>query len=184
MSQYLLLKQGTIHNAVDEEAFVADILIEDGKIKLNGRRLIINGVNRHEWNAKSGRCISENDEIYDIECMKRNNINAVRTCHYPNNSLWYQLCDAYGIYLIDETNLETHGTWQKLGATDPSWNVPGSLPEWKEAVLDRAKSMYERDKNHASVLIWSCGNESYCGEDIAAMSEYFRSAEPDKTGAL
>lgn len=118
--------------------------------------------------------------LFDIQFMKKNNINAVRTCHYPNNSLWYQLCDAYGIYLIDETNLETHGTWQKLGATDPSWNVPGSLPEWKEAVLDRAKSMYERDKNHASVLIWSCGNESYCGEDIAAMSEYFRSVDPTR----
>ena len=88
--------------------------------------------------------------------MKKNNINAVRICHYPNNSLWYQLCDAYGIYLIDETNLETHGTW----AFDTSRNVPASLPEWKETVLDRAKSMYERDKNHASVLIRSCGNES------------------------
>ena len=113
-------------------------------------------------------------------CVKFYYTGLVRTCHYPNNSLWYQLCDAYGIYLIDETNLETHGTWQKLGATDPSWNVPGSLPEWKEAVLDRAKSMYERDKNHASVLIWSCGNESYCGEDIAAMSEYFRSVDPTR----
>lgn len=138
------------------------------------------GINRHEFDAKTGRAITKEDMLFDIRFMKKNNINAVRTCHYPNNSLWYQLCDAYGIYLIDETNLETHGTWQKLGATDPSWNVPGSLPEWKEAVLDRAKSMYERDKNHASVLIWSCGNESYCGEDIAAMSEYFRSVDPTR----
>ena len=138
---------------------------------LNGKRIISKGINRHEFDAKTGRAIKKQDMLFDIQFMKKNNINAVRTCHYPNNSLWYQLCDAYGIYLIDETNLETHGTWQTLGATDPSWNVPGSLSEWKEAVLDRAKSMYERDKNHASVLIWSCGNESYCGEDIAAMSE-------------
>ena len=106
------------------------------------------------------------------------------TCHYPNNSLWYQLCDAYGIYLIDETNLETHGTWQKLGATDPSWNVPGSLPEWKEAVLDRAKSMYERDKNHASVLIWSCGKRILLRRRYCCNVGIFQKRRPDKTGAL
>ncbi len=149
---------------------------ENGTVK----RIIFKGINRHEFDAKTGRAITKEDMLFDIQFMKKNNINAVRTCHYPNNSFWYQLCDAYGIYLIDETNLKTHGTWQKLGATDPSWNVPGSLPEWKEAVLDRAKSMYERDKNHASVLIWSCGNESYCGEGIAAMSEYFRSVDPTR----
>ena len=130
--------------------------LKNGIMCLNGKRIIFKGINRHEFDAKTGRAITKEDMLFDIRFMKKNNINAVRTCHYPNNSLWYQLCDAYGIYLIDETNLETHGTWQKLGATDPSWNVPGSLPEWKEAVLDRAKSMYERDKNHASVLIWSC----------------------------
>ena len=154
--------------------------LKNGIMCLNGKRIIFKGINRHEFDAKTGRAITKEDMLFDIQFMKKNNINAVRTCHYPNNSLWYQLCDAYGIYLIDETNLETHGTWQKLGVTDPSWNVPGSLPEWKEAVLDRAKSMYERDKNHASVLIWSCGNESYCGEDIAAMSEYFRSVDPTR----
>ena len=154
--------------------------LKNGIMCLNGKRIIFKGINRHEFDAKTGRAITKEDMLFDIQFMKKNNINAVRTCHYPNNSLWYQLCDAYGIYLIDETNLETHGTWQKLGATDPSWNVPGSLPEWKEVVLDRAKSMYERDKNHASVLIWSCGNESYCGEDIAAMSEYFRSVDPTR----
>ena len=154
--------------------------LKNGIMCLNGKRIIFKGINRHEFDAKTGRAITKEDMLFDIQFMKKNNINAVRTCHYPNNSLWYQLCDAYGIYLIDETNLETHGTWQKLGATEPSWNVPGSLPEWKEAVLDRAKSMYERDKNHASVLIWSCGNESYCGEDIAAMSEYFRSVDPTR----
>ena len=154
--------------------------LKNGIMCLNGKRIIFKGINRHEFDAKTGRAITKEDMLFDIQFMKKNNINAVRTCHYPNNSLWYQLCDVYGIYLIDETNLETHGTWQKLGATDPSWNVPGSLPEWKEVVLDRAKSMYERDKNHASVLIWSCGNESYCGEDIAAMSEYFRSVDPTR----
>ena len=151
--------------------------LKNGVMTLNGKRIIFKGINRHEWNAANGRVVSEADMLWDIRFMKQNNINAVRTSHYPNNSLWYKLCDEYGIYLIDETNLETHGTWQKMGVCDPSTNVPASLPEWKAAVLDRAKSMYERDKNHASVLIWSCGNESYCGDDIAAMAEYFHEVD-------
>ena len=153
--------------------------LKNGVMTLNGKRIIFKGINRHEWNAANGRVVSEEDMLWDIRFMKQNNINAVRTSHYPNNSLWYKLCDEYGIYLIDETNLETHGTWQKNGVCEPSTNVPASLPEWKAAVLDRAKSIYERDKNHACVLIWSCGNESYCGDDIAAMAEYFH--EVDRT---
>ena len=153
--------------------------LKNGIMCLNGKRIVFKGINRHEWNAEGGRVVTEEDMLWDIRFMKRNNINAVRTCHYPNNSLWYKLCDEYGIYLIAETNLESHGTWQKMGACEPSINVPASLPEWKEACLDRARSMYERDKNHASVLIWSCGNESYCGDDIAAMADYFH--EVDKT---
>ena len=151
--------------------------LKDGIMCLNGKRIIFKGINRHEWNAERGRVITEEDMLWDIRFMKQNNINAVRTCHYPNNSRWYQLCDEYGIYLIDETNLESHGTWQKMGLCEPSSNVPASLPEWKGAVLDRARSMYERDKNHASVLIWSCGNESYCGDDIAEMADYFHSVD-------
>lgn len=153
--------------------------LKDGIMYLNGKRIVFKGINRHEWNAEGGRVVTEDDMLWDIRFMKQNNINAVRTCHYPNNSLWYQLCDEYGIYLIAETNLESHGTWQKMGACEPSINVPASLPEWKEACLDRARSMYERDKNHTSVLIWSCGNESYCGDDIAAMADYFH--EVDRT---
>ena len=151
--------------------------LKNGIMTLNGKRIVFKGINRHEWNAANGRVVSEADMLWDIRFMKQNNINAVRTSHYPNNSLWYKLCDEYGIYLIDETNLETHGTWQKNGVCEPSTNVPASLPEWKAAVLDRAKSMYERDKNHASVLIWSCGNESYCGDDIAAMAEFFHEVD-------
>ena len=151
--------------------------MKNGIMCLNGKRIVFKGINRHEWNAEGGRVVTEDDMLWDIRFMKQNNINAVRTCHYPNNSLWYQLCDEYGIYIIAETNLESHGTWQKMGACEPSINVPASLPEWKEACLDRARSMYERDKNHASVLIWSCGNESYCGDDIAAMADYFHEVD-------
>ncbi len=154
--------------------------MKDGVMCLNGKRIVFRGVNRHEFNVRRGRSITEEDMLWDIRFMKRHNINAVRTSHYPNQSLWYQLCDEYGIYLIDEANLETHGSWQKMGACEPSWNVPGSLPQWKEGVLDRAKSMVERDKNHPSVLIWSCGNESYAGENILAMSKFFKERDPSR----
>lgn len=146
---------------------------------LNGKRIIFKGVNRHEFNADRGRAVTKEDMLWDIRFMKQNNINAVRTSHYPNQSLWYDLCDEYGIYLIDEANLESHGSWQKMGAVDPSWNVPASLLEWLEATVDRAKSMFHRDKNHPSILIWSCGNESYAGEDILAMTTFFK--ENDST---
>ena len=147
---------------------------------LNGRRLMINGVNRHEWNASNGRAIGISDMEDAMKIFKANNINAVRTCHYPNRTEWYHMCDRNGIYMMDETNLETHGSWQKGMTVNPEWNVPGSIPEWKECVLDRAKSMFERDKNHVSILFWSCGNESFCGSNIVAMADYFRSTDPSR----
>ncbi len=149
--------------------------LKDGLMCLNGKRIVFKGVNRHEFSASRGRAITKEDMLWDIKFLKQNNINAVRTSHYPNNSYWYALCDEYGIYLIDETNLETHGTWGNMDGS--KYSVPASTPYWKDAVLDRAESMYERDKNHPSVLIWSCGNESHCGENIAAMAEYFHSVD-------
>ena len=163
---------------IDQSVGFRSFEMKNGVMCLNGKKIIFRGVNRHEFCYEGGRCITELDMWKDAFLIKKANMNAVRTCHYPNRSEWYDICDNVGLYLIDETNLETHGTWQKLGKCDPSWNVPGSLPEWKAAVLDRARSMYERDKNHPSVLIWSCGNESYAGDDIAAMSEFFHAADP------
>ena len=147
---------------------------QDKVMKLNDERLVICGVNRHEWNAASGRCISMEDMKWDIACFKRNNINAVRTCHYPDRKEWYGLCDEAGIYVMAETNLESHGSWQKMGDTEPSWNVPGSVPEWKEAAVDRARTNFECYKNHPSILFWSLGNESYAEDDIAAMQQFFK----------
>lgn len=152
----------------------------NGVMCLNGKRIIFHGVNRHEFCCESGRVLDYEKMLYDIKCMKKNHINAVRTSHYPNQSVWYRLCDEFGIYVIDETNLESHGSWQKLGVCEPSWNVPGNLPEWQENVLDRAKSMYERDKNHASILMWSCGNESYAGNCILNMANYFREQDSER----
>ena len=141
---------------------------------LNGRRFIIVGVNRHEWNPRTGRCIGMEEMKSDMNCIKQNNINAVRTCHYPDQIPWYYMCDQEGIYVMAETNLESHGTFQKLGAIEPSCNIPGSIPEWREAVVDRARSNYETFKNHTSILFWSLGNESYAGDDIEAMNAYFK----------
>lgn len=172
--------QGDLIEIIPYQVGFRTICIEDGIIKLNGRRLIINGVNRHEWNAKSGRCISENDEIYDIECMKRNNINAVRTCHYPDRTTWYYRCDEAGIYVMAEVNLESHGSWQKMGAVEPSWNVPGSVELWQDVVLDRVKSNFEMFKNHTSVLFWSLGNESYAGEVLKEMNAYYKKRDPGR----
>ncbi len=177
----------------DKEGFIREVIpykigfrrmeIKNGVMLLNGERLVFNGVNRHEWNPECGRAVTEDDMQRAIENFRRLNINAVRTSHYPNCSRWYELCDENGIYVIDEANLESHGSWQKdyaENSVDPSWNVPGSLPRWRECAVDRAKSMLLRDRNHPSVLIWSCGNESYAGENIKAMADCLRSADPTR----
>ncbi|MCR5691998.1 MAG: beta-galactosidase [Eubacterium sp.] len=156
------------------------IEIQEGVMKLNGERLIFCGVNRHEWSAESGRCIGEKERQWDMACFKRNHINAVRTCHYPDQLAWYDMCDREGIYMIGETNLETHGSWGKFACLDPSWNVPGSLPEWEAMTLDRAKTHFEVLKNHTAILIWSLGNESYVGETLVKMNRYYKDRDPDR----
>ena len=146
----------------------------NGVMCLNGKRIVFNGVNRHEWNPKKGRAIDADDMHAAMAVFKKNNINAVRTCHYPDQIPWYYMCDAAGIYMMAENNLESHGTFQKLGAIEPSCNVPGSIPQWKEAVVDRARSNFETFKNHTAILFWSLGNESYAGDDIEAMNTYYK----------
>ena len=171
---------GAVQETVPYQTGFRRFGLRDGVMELNGERIVFNGVNRHEWNPASGRAIGPEDMHRAIETFRRNHINAVRTCHYPDQTLWYELCDCNGIYMIDEANLESHGSWQKMGAVEPSWNVPGSLPEWRDCVVDRARSMFERDKNHTAILIWSCGNESYAGEDILAMSDFFHQNDPGR----
>ncbi len=148
---------------------------------LNGKRIVFKGANRHEFCAESGRVLPVKHIVKDLVTMKRNNINAIRTSHYPNRTDFYRLCDEYGFYVIDETNLETHGTWNAIlgGKEELAFAVPGDRKEFLGMVLDRAKSMFERDKNHACILIWSLGNESYGGKDLLEMSKFFHKA--DKT---
>ena len=169
----LKAEDGSLAEVIPYDIGFRRIEIIDKVVYLNGKRLVITGVNRHEWNARTGRCIGIEDMKADISCMLRNNINSVRTCHYPDQISWYYMCDDAGIYVMAETNLESHGSFQKLGAIEPSCNVPGSIPQWRDAVLERAKNNFETFKNHTSILFWSLGNESYAGDDIEAMNVYF-----------
>lgn len=148
----------------------------DGLMKLNGKRIVFKGVNRHEFSSITGRVPNRDEVIKDIVTMKKNNINAIRTSHYPDDSMLYNLCDIYGIYMIAENNLESHGTWEAYnkGYVDLDFVVPKDKPLWREMMLDRANSCYQRDKNHPAILIWSCGNESFGGKNIYEMSQLFR----------
>lgn len=148
----------------------------DGLMKLNGKRIVFKGVNRHEFSSITGRVPNRDEVIKDIVTMKKNNINAIRTSHYPDDSMLYELCDIYGIYMIAENNLESHGTWEAYnkGYVDLDFVVPKDKPQWREMMLDRVNSCYQRDKNHPAILIWSCGNESFGGKTIYEMSQLFR----------
>jgi beta-galactosidase len=172
---------GAIVEAATQRVGFRRFRIEDGIMKLNGKRVVFKGADRHEFDAKRGRAITRQDMIDDITFCKRHNINAIRTSHYPNQEYWYDLCDEYGIYLIDETNLETHGSWCLPGdvVTEDS-AVPGSKPEWEGACVDRVNSMMKRDYNHASVVIWSLGNESYAGDVFRAMSVHVHELDPNR----
>lgn len=148
----------------------------DGLMKLNGKRIVFKGVNRHEFSSITGRVPNRDEVIKDIVTMKKNNINAIRTSHYPDDSMFYELCDIYGIYMIAENNLESHGTWEAYnkGYVDLDFVVPKDKPQWREMMLDRANSCYQRNKNHPAILIWSCGNEAFGGKTIYEMSQLFR----------
>lgn len=154
----------------------------DGLMKLNGKRIVFKGVNRHEFSSITGRVPNRDEVIKDIVTMKKNNINAIRTSHYPDDSMLYELCDIYGIYMIAENNLESHGTWEAYnkGYVDLDFVVPKDKPQWREMMLDRANSCYQRDKNHPAILIWSCGNESFGGKTIYEMSQLFRQLDKQR----
>ena len=174
-------KDGTVSEVIPQKIGFRRFEMKDHLMTLNGKRIVFKGANRHEFSSVSGRKVSEVELRKDLTVMKQNNINAIRTSHYPNSSLVYRLCDEYGLYVIDETNLESHGTWDTAEATgDYDYIVPNDRPEWLEMLLDRANSMYQRDKNHPCILIWSCGNESYGGKDIYEMSQFFRKVDPTR----
>lgn len=149
--------------------------IEDGQFKVNGEAVTIRGVNRHDFHPDRGRAVPLETMRRDVELMKRHNINAVRTAHYPNDPRFYELCDEYGLYVLDETDIECHGMEHVEDVPHPSHD-----PDWEVAYVDRAVRMVERDKNHPSVVIWSLGNESDFGRNHEAMADAVRSIDPTR----
>jgi beta-galactosidase len=148
--------------------------IKGGQLLLNGQPILIKGVNRHEHDPVTAHFVSRDSMIRDVLLMKRYNINTVRTSHYPNDPQWYELCDQYGLYVIDEANIESHGMGYKPEDT------LANRPEWLEAHLSRIRRMVERDKNHPSVIIWSLGNEAGDGTNFEAASEWIHRRDPSR----
>ena len=153
--------------------------LKNNRMLLNGKRIVFKGANRHEFSSITGRAVgvhTHEELLRDIITMKQNNINAIRTSHYQNQDALYDLCDEYGLYLIAENNLESHGTWDihQAGIRGIEGVLPNDKPEWKAVLFDRMNSTYQRDKNHPAVLIWSLGNESFGGETLLQMAEMVR----------
>ncbi|WP_135455966.1 beta-galactosidase [Vibrio echinoideorum] len=146
--------------------------ITDGLLKVNGKPLLIRGVNRHEHHPELGHTMTREGMIQDIKLLKQNNFNAVRTAHYPNHPLWYELCDEFGLYLVDEANVETHGQFPMCRLSNDA--------SWLNAYMRRMTRLVERDKNHASVIIWSLGNESGIGRNHHAMYQWVKQADPTR----
>ena len=169
-------EDGNVTEIITQNVGFRHFEMDNGIMKLNGKRIVFKGVNRHEFNAVSGRVPRAEDAIKDVITMKANNINAIRTSHYPDDSILYELCDIYGLYMIAENNLESHGTFEayEKGVADESYVVPYDNEKWLAMMLDRVNSCYQRDKNHPAIIIWSCGNESYGGKVIYEMANYFR----------
>lgn len=164
-------EKGDLQEVVRQKVGFRKIEIKDKTILFNGKRIVFNGVNRHDFSAVNGRAVTKAEIEQDIITMKRNNINAIRTSHYPNTEYLYELCDEYGLYVVAENNMETHGTWE---LTSKEEILPRDHMEWEPLLLDRIKSTYNRDKNHASVVMWSLGNESHGGKVIHSMYEFLK----------
>ena len=166
-------KSGKVLEASTSKTGFRKIEIKEGNLLVNGMRIFVKGVNRHEHDNISGHVISEESMLRDIKLMKQFNINTVRACHYPNNSRWYELCDKYGLYVIDEANIESHGM-----GYDADKTLAGK-PEWADAHMDRTQRMFERDKNYPCIIIWSLGNEAGFGNNFIATYNWLK--EHDQT---
>ncbi len=169
---------GDLVEVIPQRIGVRRFAIDDGVLTLNGTRVVFFGVNRHEFGLR-GRVMTRDEIAEDLKALKRAGVNAVRTSHYPNSTPFYELADRYGLMVIDEMNLETHGLWDRVRKFGASIDeaVPGDRPEWMPALRDRAVNMFERDKNHPSIVIWSLGNESYGGSNLRDLADWFRSVD-------
>ena len=172
-------EDGSVVEVVRERVGFRRFEMKNGVMCLNGQRIVLKGVNRHDFCAETGRAVRRDTIRRDLLTMKRNNINAVRTSHYPNQRALYALCDELGLYVMDETNLETHGVWETItrGMHPVSYALPGDRMEYLPRLTDRVDSLYERDKNHPCVLFWSCGNEAFGGRVIYELSRHLRALD-------
>ncbi|PMH00093.1 beta-galactosidase [Vibrio lentus] len=168
----LLNQQGELIDCEAYDVGFRSVEITDSLLKINGKPLLIRGVNRHEHHPELGHTMTREGMIQDIKLLKQNNFNAVRTAHYPNHPLWYELCDEYGLYLVDEANVETHGQFPMCRLSDDA--------SWLNAYMRRMTRLVERDKNHASVIVWSLGNESGIGRNHHAMYQWVKQADPTR----
>ncbi|HEX7308379.1 glycoside hydrolase family 2 TIM barrel-domain containing protein [Lentzea sp.] len=162
---------GAVVQTVSARVGFREFALRDGLMRINGKPVSLRGTNRHEMHPDRGAALTRDDMVRDITVMKQLNINSVRTSHYPNNTIWYDLADEYGLYVLDETNLETHGIRD---------NYPASRSDWTSNVLDRAAQMVHRDKNHPSVIMWSLGNEAGGGSNFVAMRDWIRATDPTR----
>ncbi|QDU57882.1 glycoside hydrolase family 2 TIM barrel-domain containing protein [Aeoliella mucimassa] len=166
-------RQGEVIEAVSYRVGFRTVEIEDGQLKVNGQPILVKGVNRHEHDPTTGHYVSRESMLQDAKLMKQLNVNTVRTCHYPDDPYWYELCDEIGLYVIDETNIESHGMGYGGGSL-------AKQPSWGPAHLDRAKNLVGRDKNHPSVIIWSMGNEAGNGANFENNYAWFKRTDPSR----
>ncbi|MEW2561593.1 glycoside hydrolase family 2 TIM barrel-domain containing protein [Streptomyces griseorubiginosus] len=162
---------GKVIETLSHRVGLREFALKDGLMRINGKPVSFRGTNRHEMHPDRGTALTRADLVKDITIIKRLNINSVRTSHYPNNPQWLELADEYGLYLVDETNLETHGI---------RGEYPGNHPDWSRACVARAQNMVHRDKNHASVVIWSLGNEAGGGSTFVNMRDWIKSYDPTR----
>ena len=165
---------GDLIETVSTKIGFRSVELKNGQMLVNGEPIIIKGVNRHEHDPVMGRTVDEDLMVKDILLMKQFNVNAVRTSHYPNHPRWYELCNEYGLYVMDEANLESHAFWSKFTLD----------PVWRPAFLDRAKRMVLRDVNYPSIIFWSLGNEAGYGPNHDAMAEWIRNYDPSRLDSL
>lgn len=170
----LISASGEVLEVISSKTGFREVEIRNGQLLFNGQAIDIKGTNRHEFDPVRGRALTRESMIRDIILMKRLNINAVRTCHYPNDTEWYSLCDEYGLYVMDEANIESHELW-----AERSYYI-AEKPEWKAAWVDRGVSMVMRDRNHPSIFSWSMGNETGWGANFDAMYKAMKTLDPTR----
>ncbi len=180
LSLTLLDQKNTTLEVVGCKIGFRKVEIKNTQLLINGKAITVRGVNRHEHDEVTGRIITKESMIQDIIVMKQYNINAVRNSHYPNDARWYELCDKYGLYVVDEANIETHGMGSNYSTPYDESVHPCNLPEWKAAHLDRVQRMFERTKNHPSIIIWSLGNEAGNGPNFKAAYQWIKSKDDSR----